>query len=124
MTKDNYLRNKQELDPLLTESADDTDGSLVIWRESDIMTLKEEHFAKTGVMFPPEKIVTPQSCGHDRLDYNDPNQNPMLRTSVLPSWTDYLLNTLNGSLYKRDDAPTGNGGMGTKLVCFTLMDFN
>lgn len=125
MTKDNYLRNKQELDPLLTEPVDNTDASLVIWRESDVMTLKEEHFAKTGVMFPPEKVSTPQSCGHDRLDYNDPNQNPMLRTSVQPSWTNYLLNPLlNGSLYKRDDVPTGNGGMGSKFVCLTLMGLN
>ncbi|KIM48454.1 hypothetical protein M413DRAFT_440195 [Hebeloma cylindrosporum] len=92
MTKENYLRNKHELDPLLTEPVDDTDASLVIWRESDVMTPKEEHFAKTGVMFPPEKVATPQSCGHDRLDYNDLNQNPMLRTSLQPSWSGSLLN--------------------------------
>jgi hypothetical protein len=118
MTKANYLRTKLDLDPLLSEPVDDSDPNLVIWRESDVMTLKEEHFAKTGEWFPTEKIVVPQSCGHDKLEYNTPQQNPMFHLPhQRPTWTDYLLKPLsNDTLYRRDDVQTGNGGMGTKLV--------
>ncbi|KAF9480428.1 zinc metalloprotease [Pholiota conissans] len=118
MTKDNYLRTKLDLDPLLSDPVDDSDPNLVIWRESDVMTLNEQHFAKTGERFPTQKIVEPQSCGHDRLEYNAPEQNPMYH---LPhqrtAWTDYLLKPFsNETIYRRDDVQTGNGGMGTNFI--------
>ncbi|KAF8971590.1 zinc metalloprotease [Flammula alnicola] len=117
MTKENYLRNKLELDPQLSEPVDDTDANLVIWRESDVMTPKEEHFAKTGVNFPSEKVIVPQTCGHDRLEYNNPAQNPMLTRLPVPTWTDHLLSPfLNETLYRRDDVQTGNGGMSTNFA--------
>ncbi|KAF8168348.1 zinc metalloprotease [Crassisporium funariophilum] len=115
MTKENYLRNKLDLDPFLSHPVDHTDEALVIWRESDVMTPEEEHFAKTG-SHPTENVVVPQSCGHDRLDFNDPTQNPMLNRPT-SSWLDHLINPfLNDSIYRRDDVPTGNGGMGTNFV--------
>uniref|UniRef100_A0A8H8CR13 Disintegrin and metalloproteinase domain-containing protein B n=1 Tax=Psilocybe cubensis TaxID=181762 RepID=A0A8H8CR13_PSICU len=118
MTKENYLRNKLELDPQLTEPVDETDANLVIWRESDVMTHEEEHFAKTGEIYASENVVaTPQSCGHDRLDYNSPSQNPMLSTPPPLTWTDRLLVPfLNDTLYRRDDVPTGNGGMNSNFI--------
>ncbi|PPQ90437.1 hypothetical protein CVT25_014955 [Psilocybe cyanescens] len=117
MTKENYLRNKLELDPQLSEPVDDTDANLVVWRESDVMTPEEEHLAKTGKLHPSEKIVTPLSCGHDRLDYNNPAQNPMLSSPPPLSWTDRLLVPfLNDTMYRRDDAPTGNGAMSSNFI--------
>ena len=118
MTKENYLRNKLDLDPSLDEVADVTDSGLVIWRETDVMSLKEETYARTGVHFPSEKVELPQSCGHDRLDFNHPSQNPMMRPQELApsSWIEGLLSPfMNDTLYRRDDVGTGSSGnMGTK----------
>ncbi|KAF9560200.1 zinc metalloprotease, partial [Agrocybe pediades] len=120
MTKENYLRNKLDIDPTLHEDVDVTDSHLVIWRETDVMTLKEETFARTGVRFPAEKIERPQSCGHDRLDYNNPAQNPMIRPQEMAptGWIEGLLSPfLNDTLYRRDDVGTGNSGsMGTNFI--------
>jgi len=115
MTKENYLRHKQELDPS-PEALNHIDSRLVVWRESDEMSLEEEHFAKTG-SHPTKPIIAPQSCGHDRLQFNDPTQNPMLSMPVAHSWIEGLINPfLNDTVYRRDDAPVGSNGMGTKSV--------
>ncbi|KAJ3512734.1 hypothetical protein NLJ89_g3351 [Agrocybe chaxingu] len=117
ITKENYLRNKLELDPVLSEPVDETDGGLVIWRETDEMSPEEEYFATTG-SHPTEKVVASQSCGHDRLEYNDPAQHPALMPpTVANAWLKHLLMpTSNESIFRRDDAPTGNGGMGTNFI--------
>lgn len=115
MTRENYLRTRLALDPLLAEPVDDSDPGLVIWRESDAMTLAEEHFANTGESAPGDELVAPQSCGHDRLEYNSPEQHPLFTRPHQAKWTDYLLNPLlNETMYRRDDVASGNGGMGSK----------
>lgn len=119
MTKENYLRNKLALDPELSDDVEITDSSLVIWRESDVMLPEEEHFAKTGIRNPSGTIVPPQSCGHDRLEYNNPAQHPLLTPSLPTSWTDRLpIPFMNDTMYRRDDVQTGNGGMNTKYAYF------
>ncbi|TFK41413.1 zinc metalloprotease [Crucibulum laeve] len=123
MTKDNYFRTKNPLDPDVSHPLD-ADGELVIWRETDVMSPEEEYFAKTGKK-PIGNVPVPQSCGHDRLDYNvDPAQNPILaprppveETATTSSWFENTLGPWkNSSLYRRDDAVTGNGGMGTNFI--------
>ncbi|KAF8895037.1 Metallo-peptidase family M12-domain-containing protein [Gymnopilus junonius] len=117
MTKENYLRNKLALDPSLSDDVEVMDSSLVIWRESDVMSPEEEHFAKTGIRKLSGTIVPPQSCGHDRLEYNDLAQHPLLKPSLPTSWTDRLLIPfMNDTMYRRDDVQTGNGGMSTNFV--------
>ncbi len=109
------MRTRLALDPLLDEPVDDSDPDLVIWRESDAMTLAEEHFAKTGESAPEDGLVAPQSCGHDRLEYNSPEQHPLFTRPHQAKWTDYLLNPLlNETIYRRDDVASGTGGMGSK----------
>ncbi|KAG6831626.1 hypothetical protein H0H92_008703 [Tricholoma furcatifolium] len=121
MTKDNYLRTRDDLDPGVSESLSDLDSSLVVWRESDIMTA-EEHSAKRempGYMTGRTSGAS-QSCGHDRLDFNtDPQQNPILLT--LPSVSNSWLRSLrafqrNDSIYARDDVATGGTTMSTNFI--------
>ncbi|KAF5377173.1 hypothetical protein D9615_006432 [Tricholomella constricta] len=121
-TKDNYLRTKTELDPDVSQPLDDVDSSLVIWRESDVMTAEEERVAKreTSQSESGVKKAVAQSCGHDRLGYNtDPSQNPILQKPLVSeSW---FTNTLSGlfqneTKHRRDDVSTGNGGMGTNFI--------
>ena len=115
MTKDNYMRHKLDLDADLDEDVDESDENLVIWRESDVMTVAEEHLAKTGKAYPVEGVPQPQSCGHDRLQYNDPSQHPILSRPSGLSWTEQLLRPLiNDTIYRRDDAPTGGSTMSSK----------
>ena len=112
---DNYLRNKHKMDPPISSLPD---GShLVIWRDADEMTPEEEHFAMTGD-HPTETIMTGQSCGHDRLDHNIA-YSPVLNPATCGlSWIEGLLNpsSSRGAKYRRDDAPTGGGVMGTESV--------
>lgn len=120
MTKENYNRHKHDLDP---ETVQPLHGAseMVIWRESDVMSFEEDYTAKTGRSVIG-KAALPQSCGHDRLDYNtNPVQNPMLphTATASSSWFDHLVNPSgNESVFRRDDAPTSNGGMGTNFVNF------
>jgi hypothetical protein len=118
MMRENYLRNKHELDPVVYTDSPLLDSNLVIWRDADEMTAEEEHFARTGSP-PIESIITPQSCGHDRLDYNTA-YNPGFNSATCGlSWIDGLLKpSSRAALYRRDDAPSGSGGMGTESVSF------
>lgn len=109
MTKENYLRNKLDLDPEVVSPPTDPDSHLVIWRDSDIMT-SHEHATHIG-----STVTRPQLCGHDSLPYNtDPWLNPMLRKPVVNPWYDpfgVLDTTLsNESIVKRDDVAGGGSG--------------
>ena len=79
-TKDNYFRNKHELDPY-TVVDDDPDSALVIFRDSDLMTENEFHAALKGLdttIVPPPRGA--KTCAHDNLAFNmDPRLNPVLR---------------------------------------------
>ncbi|KAF8807176.1 zinc metalloprotease [Phlegmacium glaucopus] len=116
MTRENYLRNKLTLDPHIIHSTETIDNPLVIWRESDVMTPEEEHFFKTG-LHPTGKVSVPQSCGHDRLEYNTPSQNPMLKRPTSP-WLNHPLypRFLDESIHRRDDSLPTNGGMGSNFI--------
>jgi len=108
MTMHNYLRTKHELDTEHIEVVDvGLDSNLVIYRESDMMTLEEENFARTGVN--SSSVTVRMGCGHDHLNYNtDPLQNPLLVKSPPPTsrWYENPLGLLsNGSLIPRDDIP-------------------
>ncbi|KAL0067913.1 hypothetical protein AAF712_005081 [Marasmius tenuissimus] len=93
--KDNYLRTKQTMDPYLVEELDDL--QLVVWRDSDVMSVEEEHFSLTGQVLSPE--AKQQSCAHDTLEYNtNPELNPALRPSHDPSLLPYPL-----SLWRRQE---------------------
>ncbi|GBE78703.1 Disintegrin and metalloproteinase domain-containing protein [Sparassis crispa] len=122
MTKDNYLRNKLELDPHISLSDADADSTLVVWRDSDMMGPHE--YAEGNV----------HTCGHDNLSYNtDPSLNSVLRKpspSPLNPWYDPLglLNTRNASdsgPTKRDDVAGGSmssnfsGNIGSTFGCPT-----
>ena len=121
-TSDNYLRNKQQLDPGIVDLTH-SDAGLVIWRDSDVLPHHEEVALRLKHGLPPKvsPLQRPASCAHDSLTYNtDPYENPALRKPQPPSpWYDPF-NALaysassNVSAYKRDDV-AGNG-MNTKSV--------
>ncbi|KDQ54963.1 hypothetical protein JAAARDRAFT_38078 [Jaapia argillacea MUCL 33604] len=120
-TKENYFRNKHELDPDVLPPLDDTDAALVVWRDSDVMTSLEEHVIQNGVpMEGAAYAPSPRTCGHDSLSYNtDPLQNPTLRRPLTTAWYDRfgLWETTilaNGSRVKRDDI--AGSGMPTNFV--------
>lgn len=114
MTKDNYLRTKHSQDPDIAQPMDDTDSSLVIWRESDVMTPSEEHLARTGQPFRADSPA-PQTCGHDSLPFNtDPNLNVVLQKPLSADWEDSLKRLGNATLLTRDDVV--GDGMSTKCV--------
>ncbi|KAF7310432.1 Zinc metalloprotease [Mycena chlorophos] len=97
-TKDNYHRNKRPMDAD-AQPVDIVDSELVIWRESDVMTVAEERIAHLGL--PPP---VPQTCAHDKLSYNtDPNQNPILVKQQTSPWFESPLNLFAGNMSKRDD---------------------
>jgi hypothetical protein len=122
-TSDNYLRNKQRLDPEIVDMTH-SDAGLVIWRDSDVLPHHEEAALRLKYGLPPSvsPLHRPASCAHDSLTYNtDPDENPALRKPQPPSsWYDpfNMLDAYptspNVSAYKRDDV-AGNG-MNTKLV--------
>jgi hypothetical protein len=114
-TKENYLRNKHSFDPPI----ETINSLLVIWRESDVMTPEEEHFVKTG-HHPTEKVSIPESCGHDRLEYNSPSQNPILNRPPPPSplhrllYPQFLNETKN---FRRDDSLPTSGTSPSQSKC-------
>ena len=110
-TKENYLRNKLSFDP----PVETIDNMLVIWRESDVMTPEEEYFFKTG--HHPEQVSVPQSCGHDRLEYN---QNPMLSRPPPPLHRLLHPQLLNETIFRRDDSLPTNGASQSKCVQATI----
>ncbi|KAI0077421.1 hypothetical protein K474DRAFT_1707303 [Panus rudis PR-1116 ss-1] len=119
MTKDHYLRNKHHMDPHVYDI--DEDSSLVIFRDSDIMTPHEYHFAKGGTLeTAPSR--SEQVCGHDRLPFNtDPLENSILRKPpTLPTnaWYDPLGILYdpadNSTLSRRTDVQ--GGSMGTNFA--------
>ena len=122
-TSDNYLRNKQQLDPEIIDLTH-SDAGLVIWRDSDVLPHHEEAALRLKHGLPPKvsPLHRPASCGHDSLTYNtDPYENPALRKSTASSpWYDPF-NVLdaystspNASAFKRDDV--AGDGMSTKSV--------
>lgn len=114
MTKDNYLRNKHDLDPHIAVSDDNPDSNLVIWRDSDIMSTYETAAAMSGGLDTGLIPARPKTCGHDSLTFNtDPAENPVLRAPIMQPvtpWYDPLgiLDDLNVGLGKRDDVAGGN----------------
>ena len=137
MTRDNYLRNRDALDPRLLsrrrspESESDLDldpdSALVIWRDSDVMDPWEEHAARMGV--PVDYLRERSSlgseseasrCGHDALPWNsDPALNPVLRQSKADSWYNAFGSVVYGSTFSellmmRDDIV--GSGASTKSV--------
>lgn len=121
-TSDNYLLNKQQLDPEIIDLTH-SDAGLVIWRDSDVLPHHEEETLRLRYGLPPKvsPLERPASCGHDSLPYNtDPFENPVLRHPRSPSsWYDpfNVLDTyaasLNVTAFKRDDV-AGNGMNSTK----------
>jgi hypothetical protein len=122
MTKDNYLRTKNNFDPDVSQPLDDSDASLIIWRDSDVMTVEEDRWAKRGTSISINGVPTraSQTCGHDRLRYNmDPTLNPILQKAVSDSWFSNPLGIFRSgtrSRDRRDDVGAGYGGMNTKFV--------
>ncbi|KAG6891001.1 hypothetical protein C0992_011278 [Termitomyces sp. T32_za158] len=121
MTKDSYLRTKTDLDPDVSQVLDNLDSSLVIWRESDVMTAEEERIAKRELS--DSALAHQSSCGHDRLVFNtSPQSNPILLPGppAPDSWLRAMLDSRfrNGTVYARDDVSIGNSnsGMSTKQV--------
>jgi hypothetical protein len=118
VTKDNYMRTKHSLDPENVTSLGDSDSSLVIWRDSDVMKPHEVAAAIAGESSTSDP--TPQTCGLERFAHNtDPSVNPHLRKRDASSgwWYDRLgmldISSI-GSLTKRDDV--AGGSMSTKSV--------
>lgn len=116
MTKENYIRTKNEFDPDVAQPLDDIDSTLVIWRESDVMTVEEERRVKRGESLPDVSTPTDQSCGHDRLSFNtDPEQNAILQKPISPNpWYNKALGLFRNDTMQRRDDVTGSGDMGTK----------
>ncbi|KAF8624848.1 hypothetical protein AX15_005729 [Amanita polypyramis BW_CC] len=117
MTKNNYLRRKHPSDPLLVEHTG-IDSGLVIWRESDVMTPTEEYTVLHGGLDTGERIPDAQVCGHDRLNYNAPRENPLFQNSS-PStrWAEPFWGVSGDRiLYARDDVASGGNGMNTNFV--------
>jgi hypothetical protein len=122
MTKDNYLRTKNKFDPDVSQPLDASDASLVVWRDSDVMSVEEERWVKRGASINDVPNRTPQTCGHDRLRYNtDPSLNPILQKPVSDSWFSNPLGiSRNGTRGRRDDVGAGQSGMNTKFVYYPL----
>jgi len=117
MTRENYLRNRLALDPEPSFHLNDPDSHLVIWRDSDIMSVHEEQLARPGdgsldVEYQPTRL---QTCGHDTLSFNtDSLLNPALRKAALHPWYDPFgvlgVSLGNESVVKRDDVAGGGTG--------------
>ena len=131
ITRDNYLRNRDALDPhLFTPHPSpedinfDLDTSLVIWRDSDMMDLWEERAARASVSVDYVGELgsgsQPVRCGHDALPWNsDPALNPVLQQSKVDSWHNPFGSMVYGNpfaelLMKRDDIV--GSSMSTKLA--------
>ncbi|KAI0344240.1 hypothetical protein BDW22DRAFT_1355581 [Trametopsis cervina] len=117
MTKDNYFRNKHDMDPHAVLD-DDADSGLVIFRDSDVMTHDEYRSALKGLKVDVEPVPAARTCAHDHLDFNtDPRLNPVLRKPPpMSPWYDPLgllpppFARSNGSHSKRDDVMGGGSG--------------
>jgi hypothetical protein len=134
ITRDSYLRNRDALDPhpltprLSPEDIESqSDGALVIWRDSDLMDLWEEYAVRASVpvdyLRERWSLVSesrPVWCGHDASPWNsDPALNPVLQQSKADPWYNALGSMVYGNpfselLMKRDDI-AGSGGS-TKSV--------
>ncbi|THH12830.1 hypothetical protein EW146_g7321 [Bondarzewia mesenterica] len=119
ITKDNYLRGKLDLDPQALDG--DPDASLVIWRDSDVMSVREHVAALEGrpVMLDDGDgvfgIGGPRTCGHDRLPWNTDN-NPVLRKPAVSPWVDpfgFIESSYIDTFGKRDDV--AGGGMSSNF---------
>jgi len=111
MTTESYLRSKHELDVELV-NVDSTDGHLVVWRETDVMSADDEHYVRTGSRLPSSSLA-PQSCAHDALPWNhDADLNPALRQhEQAAAWLRGSFGQFaNVSLFRRDDVPGGGAG--------------
>ncbi len=111
VTKDNYLRTKHTLDPHIQISQDDPDSNLVIWRDSDVMSVHEHTTAAQGGSLG---LATPiaESCGHDKMDFNTDDQR--LRKPDPPAytpWYDAFGFLRSANFTKRDDVAGGGMGM-------------
>lgn len=111
-TRENYLRNKQALDPDVLID-DYSESHLVIWRDSDAM--RDEDMEKLGIKSKEHG----GGCVHDTLEYNtDPWQNEVLQPPpVAPSWFDPFgilsgsnswENSTSGRMSRRDDVQGGS----------------
>ena len=94
-TRDNYLRNRGPLDPHIhpyspspQDGLVESDGGLVIWRDSDVMDPSEERKARREYarehrwsgMPDDDPDFEPARCALDALPWNsDPLLNPVLR---------------------------------------------
>lgn len=117
MTKDNYLRTKHKFDPDVSHPLDDSDPSLIIWRDSDVITAEEDHWVKRKASTNGVLTRAPQTCGHDRLLYNTDPLNPILQKPAFNSWFSNLLgNFRNSTRHRRDDVGAGYGGMNTNFI--------
>lgn len=123
-TKDNYRSSKLALDPD-PYPLDDT--NLVIFRDSDIVSIEEEEHLSTGEpLSQTRKKRPPMSCSHDRLGYNVAKDNPVLRWGAgldrsQQTWLDVFgLNDhrgRNGSLLPRQgDINDAGGNMSSNFV--------
>jgi hypothetical protein len=112
MTQDNYLRTKHKLDPALSHLVDAMDRSLVIWRDSDVMSAEEETAVLAGQAFHSQPKI--QSCGHDHLGYNVDNS--ILQRPLTTPWYDPYELFGKSSLIPRDDVASGSGNMTTNFA--------
>jgi hypothetical protein len=84
MSLPNYFSTKLALNPN-PHPLGDTD--LVIFRDSDIVSVEEEEFSTTGKpLRKTSKIRPPTSCSHDRLGYNIADPTSGLRQSPQETW--------------------------------------
>lgn len=104
MTKDRYLRTKHPLDPHVVQPLDDIDSSLVIWRDSDIMTEHEETNFHGGVL-----SSHPLSCGHD-----DSEHTPTRQPATTPWYNPF--GYVNSTLTRRQNDIPGMDGMNTNYA--------
>ncbi|KAF8486694.1 Metallo-peptidase family M12-domain-containing protein [Gautieria morchelliformis] len=127
VTNDNYMRTKHPLDPHLLSHSEDPSSSLVVFRDSDIMSHGEEaQFRESGIQSSSsdnrwDTVPTsdhPSVCSHDRLDWNsDPGLNPVLRRPKPPTWFETLgfrdgepaIPDNASAWYKRDDVAGATG---------------
>ena len=98
MLKSKYVRTKQELDPDL---ADTEEEYMVVFRDSDIGDSKKR------------SLSAGHGCGADELDYNiDPNHPiyNMPEEEDTTRWGSVSLDSLFGTLSKRQDSTGGRSG--------------
>lgn len=129
-TAEKYHRNKHFLNADIEAPEDARDRSLVIFRDTDMMSHEEE--AEALLNSGDHNGVPPRSCSHDTLPFNTDAQHPVLLANAKyrrqqASWYDptslfeskrVLRNDLTDlPLVRRDDVgPVGNGNMTNKSV--------